>query len=119
MSTGQSQLFALARALVQLKSINQTSELSANGAEGRHIMPILLLDEATSSLDTETESAIRDIIHQEFTDKGHTVIAITHRLGGVTKGMRPGRDAVVLLSKGKIEKIGEAEDVLDSAALRE
>ncbi|KAF4776651.1 hypothetical protein HER10_EVM0007842 [Colletotrichum scovillei] len=119
MSTGQSQLFALARALVQLYSINHPSESSANGTEGRHIMPILLLDEATSSLDTETESAIRDIIRQEFTDKGHTVIAITHRLGGVTEGLRPGRDAVVLLSKGKIDKIGEAEDVLNAAALRE
>ncbi|KAK7436766.1 hypothetical protein Landi51_12380 [Colletotrichum acutatum] len=113
MSTGQSQLFALARALVQLYSIIQTSESPANGTGGRHIMPVLLLDEATSSLDTETESAIRNIIYQEFTDKGHTVIAIAHRLGGVTEGMRPGRDAVLLLSKGKIEKIGEAEDVLD------
>ncbi|KXH42042.1 hypothetical protein CNYM01_08392 [Colletotrichum nymphaeae SA-01] len=118
MSTGQSQLFALARALVQLKSINHPPESSANGTECRHIMPILLLDEATSSLDTETESVTRDIIRQEFTDKGHTVIAITHRLGGVTEGLRPGQDAVVLLSQGKIGKLGEAEDVLDAAALK-
>ncbi|KAK1639348.1 P-loop containing nucleoside triphosphate hydrolase protein [Colletotrichum phormii] len=118
-STGQSQLFALARALVQLQSINHSFNPSANGTERQDVMPILLLDEATSSLDTETESAIRDIIHQEFTEKGHTVIAITHRLGGVTEGMRPGRDAVVLLSKGKIEKLGQAGDVLDLATLRE
>ncbi|KXH28361.1 hypothetical protein CSAL01_10659 [Colletotrichum salicis] len=119
MSTGQSQLFALARALVQLQSINHPSKTPASASEGQHIMPILLLDEATSSLDTETESAIRDIIHQEFTEKGHTVMAITHRLGGLTEGMRPGRDAVVLLSKGKIEKLGQAENVLDLATVRD
>ncbi|OHF02462.1 hypothetical protein CORC01_02157 [Colletotrichum orchidophilum] len=119
MSTGQAQLFALARALVQLQSINHSSNPAEYEPERRQIMPILLLDEATSSLDAETESTIRNIIHQEFTEKGHTVIAITHRLGGVTEGMRPGRDAVVLLSKGKIEKLGEAEDVLDMAAPRE
>ncbi|KAL2880163.1 hypothetical protein SGCOL_004548 [Colletotrichum sp. CLE4] len=119
MSTGQSQLFALARALVQLQSINHSSNPSANGTERQDVMPILLLDEATSSLDTKAESAVRDIIHQEFTEKGHTVIAITHRLGGMTEGMRPGRDAVVLLSKGKIEKIGQAEDVLDLATVRD
>lgn len=80
-------------------------------------MPILLLDEATSSLDPEAESAIRNIIHQEFTEKGHTVITITHRLSGITEGLRPGRDIVALLSKGRVERIGEVEEVLSIAAL--
>ena len=76
-------------------------------------MPILLIDEATSSVDPETENAMRSIIKEEFTDKGHTVIAITHRLSGMTESMRLGQDIVALLSKGKIEKIGGVDDVFD------
>ncbi|WQF82387.1 Putative AAA+ ATPase domain, ABC transporter type 1, transmembrane domain-containing protein [Colletotrichum destructivum] len=112
MSTGQSQLFALARAILRLQSLRETPNLSGAQPDGSHVMPILLLDEATSSLDPETEVAMRDIIHQEFIEKGHTVIAITHRLGGVTGDMRSDRDFVALLSKGKIEKVGRVEDVL-------
>lgn len=80
-------------------------------------MPVLLLDEATSSLDPGTESAMRSIIHQEFTEKGHTVIAITHRLSGMTDSMRPGQDVVALLSQGKVEKMGEVESVLGITTL--
>lgn len=76
-------------------------------------MPIILLDEATSSLDLETETAIRRIIQEEFVEKGHTVIAITHRLNGVAESMRSGQDTVVLFSKGKIEKSGKLGDVLN------
>jgi ABC-type multidrug transport system fused ATPase/permease subunit len=79
-------------------------------------MPILLLDEATSSLDPEAESVIRTIIREEFTDRGHTVITITHRLSGMIENMRLGRDSVVVLSKGKVEKIGGVEDVLGMSA---
>jgi ABC-type multidrug transport system fused ATPase/permease subunit len=79
-------------------------------------MPILLLDEATSSLDPEAELAIRNIIRKEFTEKGHTVITITHRLSGITEGVRPGQDIVALLSKGRVERIGEIEDILGTAA---
>lgn len=81
-------------------------------------MPVLLLDEATSSLDSAAESTIGSIIREEFLDKGHTVIAITHRLSGMTENTRPGRDIVALLSNGKVEKIGLVEDVLGMAALQ-
>lgn len=76
-------------------------------------MPILLLDEATSSLDPATESAMRSIIQEEFTDKGNTVVAITHRIGGVAGSGRAGKDMVALLSNGKIERMGKAEDILE------
>ncbi|KUI63067.1 ATP-dependent bile acid permease [Cytospora mali] len=112
MSTGQSQLLALARAILQGQVLNDSSSTSeAHPSHGR-VMPILLLDEATSSLDPTTESAMRSIIHEEFTEKGHTVIAITHRLSGVTEDMRSGHDVVALLSQGKVDKIGKAEHVL-------
>jgi ABC-type thiamine transport system ATPase subunit len=81
-------------------------------------MPILLLDEATSSLDPGTEAAMRSIIHQEFTEKGHTIIAITHRLSGVTENVRAGQDMFVLLSKGKIERIDRVEDYISPISKR-
>lgn len=124
MSTGQSQLFAVARAILQLHSLhdsdkNQPNEpYHDNGAaiSRKRSMPILLLDEATSSLDPESEAAIRAIIHEEFTDKGHTVIAITHRLSGRERvdASDPGRDVIMLLSGGKVEKFGPVEDVLNT-----
>lgn len=116
MSTGQSQLFAVARAILQLQSLHDTPSSSAYQPHSRQIMPILLLDEATSSLDLETESTIRRIIRHEFIEKGHTVIAITHRLSGMTESMRSGQDIVALLSKGKVEKIGWVEDALGMTA---
>lgn len=88
---------------------NQSAEAHSYST---HIKPILLLDEATSSLDQATESIMRRIIHEEFTAKGHTVIAITHRLSGMAESMRPGQDVVVSLSQGRIDKFMEAQNVL-------
>jgi ATP-binding cassette, subfamily C (CFTR/MRP), member 1 len=112
MSGGQSQLFALARATIKLQAINQSNIAPLAHPGQRRIMPIILLDEVTSSLDVETESTVRNIIQEEFTAKGHTVIAITHRLNGIVENIRPGQDLVALLSRGELEKIGEVEDVL-------
>ncbi|TDZ30378.1 ABC transporter atnG [Colletotrichum spinosum] len=110
LSTGQSQLFSLARAILRLRQLGQTHVEA-------QIKPILLLDEATSSLDLETEATIRRIIHEEFTHKGHTVIAITHRLSGVSETLRSDKDIAVLLSDGRVEKFGPAGDVLNAADL--
>ncbi|OTA04131.1 MRP-type ABC transporter [Trichoderma parareesei] len=112
MSTGQLQLLALARAILQVQHLNSESSISEARPNGGRVMPILLLDEATSSLDPTTESAMRSIIQEEFTDKGNTVVAITHRLGGIAGNGRAGKDTVALLSNGKIEKMGKAEDIL-------
>lgn len=51
---------------------------------------------------------MRRIIREEFTEKGHTIIAITHRLSGMTDYMRPGQDVVVTLSQGRINEVVEA-----------
>lgn len=113
LSTGQLQLLALARAILQGQALNDPSSASeSHPNHGQRVMPILLLDEATSSLDPATELAMRSIIHEEFTAKGHTVIAITHRLSGIIENMRAGQDVVALLSQGKVDKIGGPEQVL-------
>lgn len=106
-------MFALARAIIQLQVLNHASSSAKSQPYRGDLKPILLLDEATSSLDPETEATMRRIIQGEFTEKGHTTIAITHRASGMVK--RKGENLVVLLSKGKIEKFGGVEDVLGIA----
>lgn len=94
LSVGQCQLFALCRALVKLNSLRRV------GAR-----PIILLDEVTSSLDTTTESLIHHIIDDEFTEKGHTVILVTHRLSTLEEHTETGRDAVVLIAAGRLQEV--------------
>ena len=113
LSTGQQQLLSLARAVLRAQppvlTIPYTDQISAP----TQIKPILVLDEATSSLDEETEAMIYDIIQQEFTDKGHTVIAISHRLGALKKGWEKGRDVLVRMVDGRVEWVGDLGDVID------
>lgn len=105
MSTGQTQLFALTRAVLRVEYSSAT-----------RVKPILLLDEATSSVDGLTESVMRDVIKEIFTDNGHTVIEITHRLSGfedIARGGDSREVKVVLLSQGGIQRQGRTEDMLD------
>ncbi|KPM40571.1 hypothetical protein AK830_g5983 [Neonectria ditissima] len=112
MSSGESQLFALARALLRLQSLNHPRNPSGSRISHDYIKPILLLDEATSSVDSTTESVMRRIIDEEFSEKGLTVIAITHRLSGLADSTKWRKSVVALLSEGKIEKIGGAREIL-------
>lgn len=94
MSMGQSQLFALSRALIK------ASILRRSGAR-----PVVLLDEATSALDAAFESTIYRIIDEEFTMKGHTVIIVAHRVGVLGEFMKSGRDAVVSMAGGRLDTL--------------
>ncbi|KAF4958935.1 hypothetical protein FGADI_2014 [Fusarium gaditjirri] len=111
MSTGQTQLFALTRAILRAEHSSVTG-----------LKPILLLDEATSSVDGVTESVMRGVIKEVFTDNGHTVIEITHRLSGFEDIARTIGDSpeinVVLLSHGEIQSQGRIGDMLDFAKRR-
>ena len=94
LSVGQGQLLALCRALVKA----QTAQCF-----GRR--PVVLLDEVTSSLDPATESIIHGIIDDEFTQKGHTVICVAHRIEVLAKHTELGRDVVVLLGDGRLQEV--------------
>jgi ABC-type multidrug transport system fused ATPase/permease subunit len=112
LSTGQQQLLSLARAVLRAQPPAHAVPYTDAVTVPATIKPILLLDEATSSLDEETEAMIYEIIQQEFTDKGHTVIAISHRLGALKKGWKKGRDVLVRMVDGRVEEMGDLSDVI-------
>jgi ATP-binding cassette subfamily C (CFTR/MRP) protein 1 len=96
LSVGQCQLFALSRALVKVSSLRRSG-----------VKPVVILDEVTSSLDSDTESTIYHIIDDEFTEKGHTVIIVAHRLSVLKEYTRIGRDAVAFMADGELQEVIE------------
>lgn len=104
LSVGQCQLFALCRALVKANSLRSSG-----------VKPVVILDEVTSSLDTATENTIHRIIDDEFTEKGHTVIIVAHRLGALETYTKTGRDFVALMADGRLQEVIE---ILEPASYR-
>ncbi len=80
-STGQKQLIAFARALVQNPDI------------------LLVLDEATANVDTETEELIQDALQKLM--QGRTSIIIAHRLSTIQDV-----DRIMVMRKGKLVEQG-------------
>ncbi|MDD3802856.1 MAG: ABC transporter ATP-binding protein [bacterium] len=88
LSTGQRQLLAFARALVDQPKV-------------------LVLDEATSNIDSETEYLIQDAIKKIMNDR--TTIAIAHRLSTIQDA-----DRIYALHKGKIVEQGNHRELLSN-----
>jgi ATP-binding cassette, subfamily B, multidrug efflux pump len=86
-STGQKQLLAFARALVQNPDI------------------LLVLDEATANVDTETEELIQDALKKLM--QGRTSIVIAHRLSTIQDV-----DRILVLRKGRLIEQGRHADLL-------
>ncbi|RYC62020.1 hypothetical protein CHU98_g4189 [Xylaria longipes] len=86
-STGQAQLFCLARAMLRVKGKNAG---------------VLLLDEATSHLDADTAGRMNTILDSTF--QGWTVLMVTHDPKSILKH-KFGR--VVILHEGTIAEDGE------------
>ncbi|KAK2596916.1 hypothetical protein N8I77_012799 [Diaporthe amygdali] len=111
LSAGQTQLFALSRALVRRSILSGPATSAAHYSDLDRVgsKPIVLLDEVTSSLDPVTEGKMLDIIREEFVDQGHTVVMVTHKLDAVRGRMREGRDAVVWMGQGRVERVEVTE----------
>ena len=89
LSVGQKQLLSFARAL----------------AFDRRV---LILDEATSSIDTETETLIREALAVLM--QGRTTIAIAHRLSTIQD-----MDRILVLHKGAVRESGTHQDAAGDA----
>ncbi len=86
LSTGQKQLISFARALA-------------------HNPKVLVLDEATSSVDTETESRIREALTRMV--EGRTSVIIAHRLSTVQRA-----DKIIVMHKGQVREMGTHQQLL-------
>lgn len=71
---------------------------------------IILLDEATASLDPENEVEVQKAIDALI--KGHTVIAIAHRLKTIK-----GADQIIVLDNGQIKEKGTHETLMQADGL--
>lgn len=88
LSTGQKQLLAFARALIQNPDI------------------LLVLDEATANVDTETELRIQHGLEKVML--GRTSIIIAHRLSTIE-----GCDRIVVMRRGRIVEQGSHRELLE------
>ncbi|EYB67197.1 ABC transporter [Deinococcus phoenicis] len=88
LSTGQKQLLAFARALIQNPDI------------------LLVLDEATANVDTETELRIQHALEKVM--RGRTSIIIAHRLSTIEHC-----DRIVVMRRGRIVEQGSHRELLD------
>jgi ATP-binding cassette subfamily B multidrug efflux pump len=91
LSVGQKQLLSFARALAFDR-------------------PVLVLDEATSSVDTETESVIREAL--EVLMRGRTTVAIAHRLSTIQD-----MDRILVLHKGVLRESGTHQELLSQRGI--
>jgi len=98
LSMGQTQLLSLACAM--LKARYQVRK-------GRK--PIILLDEPAANLDDDYESLSSTIIGEEFTEKGHTVLMITHSSRDLNERVRSGKDVVVRIRNGTVSVVAAGE----------
>lgn len=86
LSTGQKQLIALARVLLQNPDV-------------------IILDEATSSLDTQSEIMLQNALFKAMKDR--TSIVIAHRLSTIKDA-----DLIIVLDKGRIAEAGVHDSLI-------
>uniref|UniRef100_A0A8H7K177 P-loop containing nucleoside triphosphate hydrolase protein n=1 Tax=Bionectria ochroleuca TaxID=29856 RepID=A0A8H7K177_BIOOC len=87
-STGQRQIFGLARAMCRRSKV-------------------IIMDEATASVDHKTDARMQRLVRSEFV--GSTIIAIAHRLRTVVD-----YDRVIVMGEGRVVEMGTPSELLKS-----
>ena len=72
--------------------------------------PFLIFDEATSSLDSSTEQAIQQTLHEVAGQ--HTTLMIAHRLSTVVNA-----DQILVMDKGRVVERGTHDSLLATAGI--
>jgi ABC-type multidrug transport system fused ATPase/permease subunit len=98
-STGQILMFSFAQALLRAQPPTRN-----HGPAIHERKPIVILDGAGSSLDLETEAKIQEMTKEYFTDQGHTVISIAHRVNNVQENPRPERESILWMRDGQLDE---------------
>lgn len=101
LSAGQTQLFAVARAVVKARVLTK-----------RGLRPVVLLDEVTAALDAEGETLVGKMVEGEFVGRGLAVVVVSHRVWGGADGVEGevghGRgDRVVVMADGRVVEVRE------------
>jgi ATP-binding cassette subfamily C (CFTR/MRP) protein 1 len=86
LSSGQRQLFSMARALLRNRKV-------------------LVLDEATSSMDYETDAAVQQILRSQFNHC--TIITVAHRIATVRD-----YDRILVLSNGQMVELDTPDNLM-------
>ncbi|MBC05048.1 heme ABC transporter ATP-binding protein [Thalassospira sp.] len=111
LSGGEKQRVHLARALVQLWGMTDTSQRSAasNGDDEQpSVVRFLLLDEPTAGLDVSHQHAVLALARQEAKERGVGVLMILHDFNQVLTYA----DRVAILSSGEVVEQGSVSDVM-------
>ena len=66
---------------------------------------ILLLDEATAALDSDTNAAVQQVLHEHFSDR--TIFTIAHRLDTIIDS-----DRILVMNAGKVAEYDTPESLL-------
>ena len=74
------------------------------------VLRILILDDATSSVDTETESQIRDALNKLMDNR--TTFIIAHRIQSVMNA-----DQILVFDKGRIVERGTHEELMQNQGI--
>ncbi|PWY78211.1 P-loop containing nucleoside triphosphate hydrolase protein [Aspergillus heteromorphus CBS 117.55] len=90
LSTGEQQMFSLARAMLM------------RFTRGK----LVILDEATSNIDKETDALIQQLLRVEF--QGYTVLTVAHRLNTILDS-----DKVVVLDQGRVVEVGAPRELVE------
>jgi iron complex transport system ATP-binding protein len=90
----------------------QRASIAAALAQGGEI---LLLDEPTSFLDYRHQVKILDLLDRLHSEKGLTVVAVTHDLNSTVAYA----DSVLALKEGRVLRVGPPNELLDHEVLAE